>query len=173
MGNNIKFSKAELKAYPLLSKLEVGMRGIFATDDDTSAYKGLEGTVSEIRYGNEKETEKDSILEIVMDFEEPPHGDLEEIFSGINGTGMKQLFLGEDMVGFYFDGGNLALTLEGKIVCPDCHKALDTVTETQYDDITWSFENGEYHKSNSGASDGKKCPECNAYIEAEEDILGY
>lgn len=170
MSNNITFSKAELKAYPLLPKIEVGMRGIATEESD---YKGLEGTVSEIRYGDQRETENDTILEIIMDFEEPTHGSLEELYPVLNGTGIEQVIMGEDMMGFYFDGGNPALTPEGKIVCPDCYKALDTVTETQYDDITWSFEDGEYRKSNAGSSDGKKCPECNAYIEAEEDILGY
>jgi len=165
------FTKAELKAYPLLNKIERGLR-VVAIDCD---YEGLYGTIDEIRYGQDKETENDCILEIIVDFEEPEHGSLEYLYPHLNGTGIGQVIMSEDILGFFFEEAQiLAQTADGKAICPDCHKPLEIVRETQYDDIVWTFQNGEYVKENLiGSSDGKRCDQCNAVIDDGETVFAY
>jgi len=169
--NSISFKKAELKAYPFLSKLEVGLRGIA---NDESNYKGLLGSVSEIRYGDEKETENDCIVEIIMDFEEHDYADVETTNPELNGTGIDQVVMDETDMGFFFDNNPLAQTLDGKIVCPECHASLNSVSETQYEDLSWSLRDGEWVKNEgAGGSEGKKCPVCDVVLEDSETILAY
>jgi len=170
MNVAIPFTKLELKAYPMIQKIEVGMRGVA---NDNCDYKGLIGTVSELRYGQQKETENDCILEVVMDFEEPLHGSLEDLYPVLNGTGIGGVVLDEESVGIFFED-NVAQTLDGKIVCPTCHLLLDYVSEVQEDDIHWNLENGVWMKTNGeGSSNGKRCPYCDARIDDDNAILDY
>lgn len=167
----ICFTKEELKKYPLISQIEIGMRVIA---NDLSYYKGLKGTITEIRYGNEKETDNDTILEIIVDFEEPQYGSLEHLYPELNGTSIGQVIMDEESLGFYFNGNPIAQDAKGQIICPDCHKSLNHVSETQFEDIYWNLEDGKWVKSISdGDSNGKRCPYCDARLDDEESILMY
>lgn len=169
----IKFTKVETKAYPLIEKITEGMVVIGLKDSD---YGGLEGTISEIKYGTDKETENETILDIYIDFEEHEYASIETTHPHLNGTGIGQVICGEDELGFNFDDSSpFYVTADGKVVCPHCYEAMDRVNETQHDDITWTFQNGEYVKENAdGSSDGKKCDVCDGFIEdADEEVFRY
>lgn len=112
---NIKFTSAELKQFPLLEKISEGME-VVATN--ASEYDGLYGCISEIRYGLDKETENECILEICVDFCVPEHVTdglsendgydamqkyLDEHYPILNGTSISEVIMSEDMLGFQFN----------------------------------------------------------------------
>lgn len=169
----IKFSKVETKAYPLIGEISVGMEVIALKESD---YEGLKGTISEIQYGKEKETENETILDIHVDFEEQEYAPIETTHPNLNGTGISGVICGEDELGFQFNSLiPFYQTADNKAVCPHCYVAMETVKETQYDDITWTFKDGQYVKENGeGSSNGKKCDSCDGYIEDEnESVFSY
>ena len=169
--NQIKFKKEEIKEYPLLEKIEIGLR-IIAIN---SYYDGLYGTISDIKYGEDKETENEGILDIYVDFEEPENGTLEELYPQLNGTGIDMVIMGEEQLGFFFDDAPLSVSINGKAVCPNCYTEMDVINETQYDDIQWTFKDGEYVKENlAGDTNGKRCGNCdNLLPEDEEQFFMY
>lgn len=78
-----------------------------------SPYEGLHGEITEIRSGEEKETENEVELEIVVDFEEVP--DMDTKYSILNGTTIDQVIMDEETLNFFFDDGLYSL-VEGKVV---------------------------------------------------------
>jgi hypothetical protein len=169
----IKFTKVEEKAYPKLGQIEVGLQVIALKECD---YEGLTGRICDIKYGKDKETENETILDIYVDFEEHDYASVESTHPHLNGTGISEVICGEDEVGFKFsEDDTFFTTAEGKAVCPNCYAPLLRVTETQEDDIVWNFENGEYVKENGvGSSNGKRCDQCNGDIDdPNETVFGY
>lgn len=170
MTNGILFTKVELKAYPLLPLLETGLRVICLKQE---SYEGLKGTITEIRYGNKRETENNSIVEIIVDFDELLHQSVDESHPHLNGTSIGQVVMCEETLGIYFDA-NPPRTLDNKIVCESCYESLDMITETQNDHITWNLTDGEWLKTQSGDSDGKRCHLCDYVFDLiSEEILPY
>lgn len=167
---SIQFKKVELKAYPQLEKIQVGMYVVALANSD---YTGLNGVVTEILYGNDKETENDSILDIYVDFQEMDYGSIESTHPHLNGTGIGQVICGEDELGFNIEESiPFFSTADGKIVCPNCYESLSVVRETQSEDITWSFKDGSYVIDGSmGTSDGKKCQTCDGTIEDPDEMV--
>lgn len=100
-GVDFMFTDEEKKAYPLIDKIQRNMQ-VVALEGES--YEGLKGSITEIRYGDQKETENDCILEIVVDFKKPLHGTLEELYPHLNGTGIEQVIMDEGCLGFYFEG---------------------------------------------------------------------
>lgn len=170
----IKFSAVELKAFPKLALIASGLKVIGLKGSD---YEGLEGCISEVKYGTDRETENETVLDIYVDFEEPEYASVETTHPHLNGTSISDVICGEDELGFKFESEEAPFytTADGKAVCPHCYAPLDRVTETQYDDIVWNFENGKYVKENGmGSSDGKRCDQCNGVLEdPNEDVFGY
>ena len=161
----IRFKKEEIKEYPLLEKIEIGLRVIAIN----SVYDGLYGTIADIKYDQDKETENESILDIYVNFEEPKNGTLEELYPQLNGTGIDMVIMGEDELGFFFDDAPLAVSINGKTICPNCYKEIDIVNETQYDDIRWIFKNGKYIKETlMGDTNGKRCGNCDNLLPEDE-----
>ncbi|MFF2532343.1 hypothetical protein ACFVS2_25875 [Brevibacillus sp. NPDC058079] len=173
---SIEFKMSELKAYPLLPQIEVGMR-VLATDETN--YAGLFGSITEIRYGDQKETENDTILEIVVDFEQPENLNLEETNPGLNGTGIDQIIMSEEDLGFKFLSEefidyNFYMMANRKIVCPNCLYPVERVIEEQYEEITWTFKNGDYEKETGvGRSDGKRCGKCKNLLQDTNEFFAY
>lgn len=162
----IKFTKAETNAYPFIGEISVGMEVLALKDCD---YEGLKGTISEIQYGNDKETENETVLDIHVDFEEHEHAPTEKTHPHLNGTGISGVICGEDELGFKFDYRiPFFQTAEGLAVCPHCHDVLRIVKETQTTGVTWTFKDGQYMKGHVEVqSDGKRCEQCDGLIEDE------
>ncbi|MFJ8531195.1 hypothetical protein [Bacillus sp. NPDC094106] len=167
-----KFTKVELKAYPLLPQVEAGVEVVALKGSD---YEGLFGTIEAVHYGNEKETENDTVLDIVVTFEEEDGRKIEETHPHLNGTSICEVIMGEDELGFFFGvNDDFAKQLDGKYVCPSCGKGMDAVTENQAEDIQWDFKDGEYHKStDKGYSNGKKYGECGCKFNDENEVFSY
>ncbi|MDF2879656.1 MAG: hypothetical protein K0R54_213 [Clostridiaceae bacterium] len=167
--NNIKFTDEEIKKYPLLSNIEIG-QCVLALDNND--YAKLRGVISDIKYGKDKETENEDILDIYVDFEEPEN--LDELYPHLNGTGVDQLIMAEDMLGFYFEAYEVPISINNMIVCENCCTEVKIINETQYDDIKWTFENGDYKKENlQGDTAGKTCGNCGERLGNCERILNY
>ncbi|HDR7922675.1 hypothetical protein [Bacillus paranthracis] len=166
------FTKVELKAYPLLPQVESGMEVVALKDSD---YKGLFGTIDAVLYGKDKETENDTVLDIVVTFKEEEGRKIEETHPHLNGTSICEVIMGEDELGFFFTvSNNLAQQLDGKYVCSACGKGMTSITEHQGETIQWTFEDGDYQKSITNEySDGKKCGECGCEINDENEVFSY
>lgn len=160
----IQFKSTEVSSYPLLEQIKIGLS---VTGIEVSDYKGLQGVITDIKYGQDKETENETVLDIYVDFEEPEYSSVEETHPHLNGTSINQVICGEDELGFLMDEHNgIYLSVEGKAVCPHCFIAMDGVNETQTTEICWNFENGKYVKKTGDlSSEGKHCVSCNGYIE--------
>lgn len=91
----IPYTKEELEAYPLLNQVQVGMTVIGLPGSD---YEGLEGVVTDIYYGENRETENDTIVDIEVDFKNVC--ELEETHPHLNGTGIEGVMMGEDELAF-------------------------------------------------------------------------
>lgn len=170
MDNNIIFSKEILEALPLVKNVEIGM-GVVA--NETSDFGGLEGTLSSIRFGAERETDNEGILEIIVDFNEHDYMNLSISNPNVHVSNLEQAIMNEEMLGFKFKNSSTVQTLDGRIVCQSCFASLDCVTETQFEDISWSLVDGVWKKSVSEDSEGKRCPQCENSLEIEEAILPY
>ena len=105
------FKNEELKRFPLLSKITADMEVVALNNN---YYEGLEGYIDEIRYGDDRETENDGILEIVVSF--IPTGDLEKTHPQLNNTSVDMVIMAEELLGFKFDDSDVYLDIEGKIV---------------------------------------------------------
>lgn len=160
----IQFKENEVSTYPLLEQIKIGLSVIGLQVSD---YNGLNGVIKDIKYGQDKETENETILDIYVDFEEPEYSSIEKTHSHLNGTSINQVICGEDELGFLMDEqSGIYLSFEGKAVCPHCFIAMDGVTETQTTDIYWDFKNGKYvKKTGELSSEGKHCVSCNGFIE--------
>jgi hypothetical protein len=145
----IEFSKVELKAYP---KLPLIQKGLDVIGLKGTKHEGMKGKITNVIY-EPNQTKNSSILEIIVDF-----GDSQSICS-------------EDELGFMFkEDDSFYTTAEGKAVCPSCYVPMDIVTEVQYDDITWRFQDGKYVKENGmGDTDGKRCAQCRARLDDDND----
>lgn len=65
---------------------------------------------------------------------------------------------------------------QGKYICPGCVKPMNSVAQTMYDDIRWSWDEKShcYIKTQGGDADAPKCGECGTEIDQEyADVLGY
>lgn len=94
--NNIKFKKEEIEKFEGIQDIEVGG---FVRANENTVYDGLIGTIIELRYGEEKETDNDSILEIIVDFEEKQN--MDQLYPELNGTSVKSVIMGEDDLHYY------------------------------------------------------------------------
>ncbi|MFB9749915.1 hypothetical protein, partial [Leifsonia shinshuensis] len=129
------------------------------------SYEGLMGYIEEILILDERITENDCLLDIVVTFEETFNMDITH--PHLNGTTVSKVIVGEDDLGFYVhDRDELAETIEGKAVCPSCFAPLDNVIEIQHDVIEWDWDSAtqSYQKSDQGSSDGKECGYCDGRI---------
>lgn len=97
-AGSTRYTKEELMAYPLLNKIEVGMSVIALPGSD---YEGLEGVISDIYYGDKRETENDTIVDIEVDFKHVVP--VEETHPHLNGTGIDGVMMGEDELAFLID----------------------------------------------------------------------
>lgn len=91
------FTKVELKAYPLLPQVEAGMEVVALKDSD---YEGLFGTIDAVLYGKDKETENDTVLDIVVTFKEEEGRKIDETHPHLNGTSICEVIMGEDELDF-------------------------------------------------------------------------
>lgn len=145
--------------------IKIGMKVLALKGTD---YAGLQGYITEIRKGSEKETENTpNTLDIYVDFEEMKFAD-DVTHPHLKGTSIHQVIMDENELAFYLnelEKDVYPISIEGMYVCLNCFTPLDYVTETQYDDLVWTWDEGFYTKGNSGGSEGKRCPYCNVYIE--------
>lgn len=144
-----------------------------------SDYEGLVGRINEILTMNNGESDIDFKIAVVVDFEEPEYINIEDSHPHLNGTSIEQVIFADESIqelGFYKGTDEqFAFHLNGKVICPHCFTPMEQVIETQYDDISWHWneEKKTYEKYNAGASDGKKCSICNEYIDDPDEIFQY
>lgn len=160
-----------------IDNIKVDMK-VLAIDSD---YKKLNGWIIDIKKGEEKETENETLLDIYVAFEETddlikthPHlWDRESFPNEVIPPALDCVIMGEDELAYYQEEEDeLPITLEGIFVCTNCGEKLDHVTETQYDDITWWFEDGRYIKyEGSGDTNHKRCPYCDIRIDDDQQIM--
>lgn len=169
----ITFKNEELKKYPLLAKLEEGIEVIALKG---SPYEGLEGEIIELNYNSEdRVTENECIIEIVVDFGEPTAQDRATKYAHLNGTSVESVVMSEDgEIAFMFEECNGYQLLTGQLVCAWCLEPVSSVEETQYDYIGWDWdpEKMEYIKREpSGDTDFKKCTNCGHRFDT--DLVDY
>lgn len=165
----ITFKKEELDKYPLLEKLDVGIDVVALSG---SPYAELKGEIVDLNYVEEdRVTENDCIIEIIVDFYEPSVSDRNTKYSSLNETSLQDVVMSEDgEVAFCFDQSTGYQLLTGQLVCEWCLEPLKNVTETQYDYIGWDWnpEKMSYVKAEpDGDTNHKRCGNCNGRIETE------
>lgn len=144
----MKFKAEELAQYPLLSKIEVGQSVIALPDSD---YNGLAGVITEILYGEERETENETILDIVVDFEEVEP--LEKTHPHLNGTGIGNVFMGEDELVFAFDHYNQYVSAKGQLYCKECEELKLRVNKHHAKSESWTWgDNGQEYGNEQSSS---------------------
>lgn len=143
-----------------LEDIRVGMK-VVAIDE---SYKGLEGVITDIKHGDQKETENETVCDIYVDFNES--FDMLVTHPQLNGTTVSQVIMGDDELAYFQDENDeLPITLEGQYVCLGCFHPITSVTETQTDCYRWDWEQGQYVKGDDGAESwGKKCGTCGYHI---------
>lgn len=131
-------------------------QNIIAINED---YKGLKGTILAILVGMERITENDSRLDIVVE---------------LNGASSSSVVLSEDDLGFFkgdrFNKGYF-LTVSNQLICLGCCEPISYVTETQYDDLAWKWDNDEqtYYKIDCGGEASEKhCGKCEAILDVND-----
>lgn len=110
---NIAFTAEELREYPKLNEIE---EGLTVVANEASYYEGLIGVIAEVRYEeDERETENDTILEIVVDFEEVEN--MDDKYSALNGTSVSQVIMDEESLNFYFNSNlNSLMNAKGELI---------------------------------------------------------
>lgn len=139
MNVKVNYTQEELNEYPLLPKIEVGMAVVALPDSD---YEGLGGVVTDILYGEARETENETILDIVVDFEE--HAPLEKTHPHLNGTGIGGVMMGEDELAFVFDVEGTYLTAKGQLYCDECSELKTKIVEEKTETSTWVWTDKGY-----------------------------
>ena len=170
-ATGINFKEEEVKKYPLLTQLQKGL-SVFALNNND--YGKLRGEIVELHYGEDRETENECVLEIVVDFEEPSALARKTVYANLNGTSVEMVIMAEDEIAVCFNGVDYQL-LTGQLACENCCKPIERVEETQneYIEWVWNPETQEYVKENSGGdTEGRRCSECAYRIEGEE-VLSY
>ena len=165
----LTFKKEELERYPLLEKLEIGTEVLALKD---SPYENLKGEIVELNYNKEdRVSENDCIIEIVVDFEEPSTNDRLTKYACLNGTSVENVVMTEEgEIAFLFDDANGYQLLTGQLVCEWCLNPLTSIEETQYDYIGWDWnpKTMSYIKREpSGDTNHKRCTQCDSRIETE------
>lgn len=162
------------KAMEFESKITEGVRVLAI---NACEYEGLERTISDVRTGKNKEFGNEGYFEIIVDFEEPKYSSVKETHPHLNGTSIEQVACNEFELAFKLEGEDELFfkMLDGRVACPNCYAPMNTVRETQYDDITWTFVDGKYVKENGlGSSDGKYCDQCNHTLDDDDEkCFGY
>lgn len=155
MNLDLNYTQEELNQYPLLPKIEVGMTVVALPDSD---YEGLGGVITDILYGETRETENETILDIVVDFEE--YAPIEKTHPHLNGTGISGVMMGEDELAFAFDVENTYLTAKGQLYCNECSELKTTVVQTIEEDHRWEWTGEKYEHSVSYGDGYKTFDDC-------------
>lgn len=142
------FTKEELNQYPLLSQIQVGMDVIALPDSD---YNGLTGVITDILYGETRETENETIVDIVVDFND--EGPLEKTHPHLNGTGVGGVMMGEDELVFDLNNNGVFVSGKGQLYCEDCSELKTEVVQTSQSEHHWEWtgEKYEYNVSQNGS----------------------
>lgn len=144
----MNFKAEELAQYPLLSKIEVGQSVIALPESD---YKGISGVITEILYGESRETENETILDIVVDFDTDLP--LEDTHPHLNGTGIGNVFMGEDELAFAFDHYNQYVSAKGQLYCKECEELKLRVNKHHAKSESWTWgENGQEYGNEQSSS---------------------
>lgn len=176
MENNFKgvsgitFTAEDLKQYPLLMQLKEGQRVLAIASSD---YGQLLGDIIEIRYGNDKETENECIVEIIVDFDEPDAYLRTTKYAVLNGTSVEEVIMDEAEIAVCINGTDYQL-LTGQLVCEWCANPIIRATETQqcYISWTWDPDKNEYIKEDEGGdTNHKRCSQCDSRLEAENILI--
>lgn len=162
--STISFTSEELKDFPLLDKIQVGMNVIALPE---SSYEGLGGVVTDILYGENRETENETILDIVVDFEE--FAPLHKTHPHLNGTGIDNVFMGEDELAFYID--NTFVSAKGQLYCEECHELKDKVVQYSEEEHAWTWTGDKYEYSVSHSEGDKEFYDCGHFVEATAEDL--
>lgn len=167
----MNYTQEELNQYPLLSKIEIGMEVIALPDSD---YNGLGGVITDILYGDKRETENETIVDIVVDFEE--FAPVEKTHPHLNGTGISGVMMGEDELAFHIDGAYMSG--KGQLYCEECSELKATVLQTREEDHRWEWTGENYEHSVSHGGGYKKFDDCghevygaNEYLPTKPDYL--
>lgn len=161
--SNITFKQEELELFPYLYLIFPGEEVIALKG---SMYDGLKGVIEEIRYGDERETENDCILDIVVTY----HATDEEVAIShpqLNGTSICEVIMGEDELGFIIEAINrdTYLTAAGVPVCPTCLEGIDEVIVQTIQTDKYKSYKGHLLKQPGGHTDEiTTCLRCNNRI---------
>lgn len=160
------FTKEELNQYPLLSQIQVGMDVIALPDSD---YNGLTGVITDILYGETRETENETIVDIVVDFND--EGPLEKTHPHLNGTGVGGVMMGEDELAFDLNNNGVFVSGKGQLYCEDCSELKTAVVQTSQSERRWEWtgEKYEYNVSQNGSN--KSFEDCGHEVYGAESVL--
>lgn len=160
------FTKEELNQYPLLSQIQVGMDVIALPDSD---YNGLTGVITDILYGETRQTENETIVDIEVDFND--EGPLEETHPHLNGTGVGGVMMGEDELVFDLNNNGVFVSGKGQLYCEDCSELKTAVVQTSQSEHHWEWtgEKYEYNVSQNGSY--KSFKDCGHEVYGAEYVL--
>lgn len=160
------FTKEELNQYPLLSQIQVGMDVIALPDSD---YNGLTGVITDIHYGETRQTENETIVDIEVDFND--EGSLEETHPHLNGTGVGGVMMGEDELVFDLKNNGVFVSGKGQLYCEDCSEIKTEVVQTSHSERSWEWtgEKYEYNVSRNGSY--KNFEDCGHEVYGAEYVL--
>jgi hypothetical protein len=149
------------------SQKVIGLKG--------SLYEGL---IGKINLKNVYERTDNSVEQvyIVVDFEPSDYMCIVESHPHLERELIKGVYCNKNELGFFKnENDEFSFTWDGKVVCPRCYSGLNSVVETQYDDITWLWDvsEGRYRKVSSRGTNGKICPLCYGIIQDKEKFLVY
>lgn len=72
---------------------------------------------------------------------------------------------------------NMRMNEDGQLICPHCGKAMESISQTQYDTIKWKWDpkDKKYCKQpkNGGESEKCTCDACGEHIGWIGEFLGY
>jgi len=158
------FTQEELKQYPFLDKIEVGMNVVALPE---SSYEGLGGVITDILYGENRETENETILDIVVDFE--AFSPLETTHPHLNGTGIEDVFMGEDELAFYID--SKFVSAKGQLYCEECSELKDKIVQFSEEAHAWTWTGDKYEYSVSHSGSYKQFDDCGHNVEGAFEYL--
>lgn len=127
-NEEFKFKVEELKVYPYLEKLHIG-QSVIALEGDI--FEGMKGEIVGINYNKEdRETENESVVEIVVSFDERDFTQLrfkknfEAHYETMEDVSIDYVVMDEETIGILDMCGLNYKTLKGESVCMDCGKVL-------------------------------------------------
>lgn len=100
-----------------------------------SDFGGLPGWVTDVKMGEDRETENECRADIYVEFDEIEGVSIEESHPDLVDFGLDMVIMAEDELAFRFDGEEMFVLIDGRDFCRSCLNGTDYIEHKDGRDV--------------------------------------